>query len=199
MIPPVLEQSFRTPIVRTDFLKTGGPLKLNLGGAGEGFLSAKLDGFLTVDLRDTPETDIVCDVSWLPMIKDGSVSELYSSNVLEHFSHTDTVRVLSEWARVLKPEGRLWLSVPDLDATIRLYQLEGQVDWFNYLAWGDQAHPLNYHYINFSFPFLARKLIEAGFSDVKRVKSLPYGLRDASEHMDNHHGIRISLNVEATR
>lgn len=175
------------------------PIKLNLGGAGEGKASYRVPGFLTVDLRNEGDTDVVSDVSDLSMFKDSSVEEIYSSNVLEHFPHVDTVKVLKEWCRVLKPQGKLWLSVPDLMASMRLLQREGQTEWVTYLLYGDQLHPLNFHYINFSFGYLAQKVVEAGFSDIKRLEKLPYGVQDASEHRDNHLGQRISLNVEVTR
>jgi predicted SAM-dependent methyltransferase len=195
--PPVLEQPLKPAKALKDF-GTGG-IRLNLGGAGEGFLSGKIPGFLTVDLREVPETDILGDVRDLSMFTDGTVDEIYSSNVLEHFPHVDTINVLKEWCRVLKPGGKLWLSVPDFDATVKLYLKEGLVPWVKYLAWGDQAHPLNYHYINFTFGSLALDASKAGFRDIKRHQSLPFGIKDASEHRDNLHGIRISLNVEVIK
>ncbi len=196
MKPPVLEPL--TPAQALKDLGTGG-IRLNLGGAGEGFVNGKIPGFLTFDLRDTPETDIRGDVRDLSMFDDGAVDELYASNVLEHFPHVDTQKVLKEWCRVLKPGGKLWVSVPDFDATVKLYLKEGLVDWVKFLAWGDQAHPLNYHYINFTFASLALDAHKAGFQDIKRHVSLPFGMKDASEHKDNMHGIRISLNVEAIK
>jgi hypothetical protein len=175
------------------------PLRLNLGGAGEGYLSGKIPGFYIVDLRDTPDTDAISDISDLSWIQDEMVEEIYCSNALEHFPLTDTVRVLKEWHRVLKPSRKLWISVPDFDAAVRLYQTEGLCDWVKYLIWGDQQGPLNFHYINFTFPTLAAACVQAGFSDVRRVGSFPFGVRDASEHRDNKYKLPISLNVEVIR
>lgn len=177
-------------------MNSTGALRLNLGGCGEGFREGRLAGFLTVDLRDG--ADVQSNVKDLSMFKDQSVTEIYSSNVLEHFPHTETVQVLREWKRVLIPNGKLWLSVPDFDASVRLYLKEGLVDWVKYLVWGDQLHPLNFHYVNFTFATLAKACHDAGFYDIKRVRSLPFGLDDASEIEDSHYGIRVSLNVEVT-
>lgn len=172
------------------------PIRLNLGGAGEGFLSGRIKGYKTVDLREGPDTDIVSNVSDLRMFEDGSVDELYASNVLEHFPIHKTLEVLKEWRRVLRAGGTLRVSVPDFDACVQLYQKVGLTIWIQYLIWGDQKHELNYHYVNFTYATLAKLLNDAGFSDSKRVKS--FGLaNDASEHQDNRYGIRISLNVEA--
>lgn len=171
-------------------------MRLNLGGMGEGFMDGRIKGFLTVDLREG--ADIRANVSELSMFGDKTVEEIYSSNVLEHFPHNKTLYVLEEWHRILKPGGKLWLSVPDFDACVKLYLKEGLCKWAQYLIWGDQKHELNYHYINFTFANLAKLLVDAGFEDVKRLMELPQGVKDASTHRDNHHGIRISLNVEAT-
>jgi predicted SAM-dependent methyltransferase len=38
---------------------------------------------------------------------------VYASNLLEHFPESETIDVLLEWTRVLKPDGKLELVVPD--------------------------------------------------------------------------------------
>lgn len=174
-----------------------GALRLNLGGAGEGFRDAEVPGFKVVDLREG--ADFVCDAANLSSFKDGTVEEIYASNILEHFSLNRTVDVLKEWRRVLVKGGKLWLSVPDFDASVRVYLKCGLVPWVQYLIWGDQKHPLNYHYINFTWPILSHALYEAGFSDFKRLEQLPYGVKDASTLVDTREGLPISLNAEATK
>jgi Uncharacterized protein conserved in bacteria len=102
-------------------LPTDGPLCLNLGGAGEGFLSGRIPGFITVDLRDVDDTDIVSDISDLSWTGDGTVDQIYCSNALEHFPIHKTKDVLAEWHRVMKPGGKLFVSVPDFDANVKIY------------------------------------------------------------------------------
>lgn len=177
----------------------GEPLRLNLGGAGEGYLDGRIEGFKTVDLREGKNTDIVANVRDLSFCADKSVEDIYASNVLEHFPHGETLSVLKEWYRVLSVGGTLYVSVPDFDACVRLYQQMGLTPWLQYLIWGDQAHLLNYHYINFTCATLSKLLNDAGFSDIKRVLEFPFGNKDASIHRDNLMGIRISLNMEATK
>ena len=175
------------------------PLRLNLGGAGEGYLNGRIDGFKTVDLREGADTDIVANVRNLSFCADNSVHDIYASNVLEHFPHRETLSVLKEWYRVLEPQGKLWLSVPDFEASVRLFLRHGLIEWVTYLIWGDQQHELNYHYINFTEKSLSKLLVEAGFSEFKRVEHLPWGVLDASEHRDNHESLPISLNMEVTK
>lgn len=198
MIPPVLEKMPTTPKIKRPFPQ-GGPICLNLGGAGEGYISGKIPGFHILDLRDVEDTDIVGDISDLSFCADGTVDKIYCSNALEHFPHTDTVKVLSEWNRALKTGGKAYISVPDFDTVVKLYLKTGLTAWLKYHVWGDQAHPLNYHYVNFTFSSIADDLYNAGFSDVERVKSFPFGVKDASELVDTWTNTKISLNVVATK
>ncbi len=168
-------------------------IKLNLGGRG-----TKIPGFLTVDLSPEHDVDIKADVSKLPF-EDGSVSEIYSSHILEHFPHVKTNEVLKEWHRVLIPGGRIYIAVPDFHRTIELYNEVGLVPWVVNFLYGDQIYPLAFHYAPFTFGTLAKQLIDVGFSDVKRLGNMPYGLKDCSRLLSNLDMRPISLNVEARK
>jgi len=167
-------------------------LKLNIGGR-----DTKIDGFLCVDVH--PEADIKCDLSKLDGIDDGSVEEIYASHCLEHFSHTNTLGVLREWHRVLKPGGKMYVGVPDFDAAVTVYKKIGLSDFIRNLLWGDQGYGEAYHYTSFTFPTLAGACASVGFSDVKRIKEMPYGLLDCSTLQDNIMNIPLSLNIEARK
>lgn len=175
------------------------PIRLNLGGAGEGFLDGRLPGYLTMDLREGPDTDIVGDCSDLSRFESGSVEAIYASNILEHFSLQKTVDVLKGWHRVLKPEGKLYISVPDFDAAVKLYQKIGLTLWINYHLMGDQKHPLNYHYSLFTFASLGKALMDAGFSDVKRHTFFDFGTVDGSSNVNTVTHEPISINAEAIK
>ncbi len=176
----------------------GGPLRLNLGGAGEGFLDSKIKGFLTVDLRPVPETDIVADVSNLHVFGDATVDAIYASNVLEHFVLDKTVTVLREWRRVLKPKGKLYVSVPDFDVAVELYHRYGLTQWLKFHLWGDQKHALNFHYTCFTLATLSKDLTDAGFEEPKRCAKWPFECKDGSQNVDTIYHMQISLNMEAT-
>lgn len=174
-------------------------IRLNLGGAGEGFLDGRISGFLTVDLREGKDTDIVADAANLAMFEDASVEQIYASQILEHFQVDRTVDVLKEWFRVLKPGGKLFVSVPDFDFIVKTYQEDGLSRWLTYHLFGDQKHSLNYHYTCFSYPIMARHLYHAGFSDSKKVENWPFPVQDCSQAVCTSNGRKISLNVEATK
>lgn len=201
MTPSALRQSTEPVVdasrVNGNCLGVEGDIRLNLGGCGEGFLDSRIPGFLTMDLRDG--ADVVGDCSDLSRFADGSVSALYASNILEHWKIDDTVKILKEWRRVLKPNGKLYVSVPDFDAAVSLYQKIGLTKWIKYHLWGDQKHPLNYHYVCFTFASLAKDLYDAGFSDVKRVQFFNIGELDCSRSVNTLTKDPISLNVEACK
>lgn len=198
MIPPILDTPTPTAKIKRP-LPQDGPICLNLGGVGEGFVSGKIPGHVIVDLRDSEETDVISDISDLSWVQDRTVDSIYCSNALEHFQIHRTIEVLKEWYRVLKPGGKLYVSVPDFDAVVKLYQKFGLTRWVQYILWGDQKSPLNYHYVIFTLGTLSGLMIEAGFRDVKRVKEFPFGVKDASSHTDNYLNMPVSLNVEAIK
>ena len=68
-----------------------------------------------VDIRMTKVVDIIADVNYLPF-KNGCFDLIYSSHVIEHFSHIIVKMVLSEWIRVLKAGGQFEIRCPDLRA-----------------------------------------------------------------------------------
>lgn len=196
MLPPILDKKIVKP--RINSIPKEGPIRLNLGGIGDG-KSGYLDGFLVVDLQDHSKTDVIADCSDLSVFKDNSVDEIYASNILEHFKHLDSVKVLKEWHRILKPGSTCWISVPDMDANFRLYQRYGLVPWVVNIIWGDQYHPYAFHYVNFTFASLAKCVMDAGFSDIKRLTMMPFGLPDGAAHIDSHEGTPVSLNVRAIK
>lgn len=174
-------------------IANAGPLRLNLGGR-----THKIPGFLTVDLYDGDGVDVSADVAQLPF-ESNSVSEIYASHILEHFSHTRTVPVLSEWQRVLIPGGKLSVSVPDFDAMVTLYKMYGLTSFIRNMLYGDQGYALAYHYTAFNAGSLLKACHDAGFSSVKRIMEMPYGLSDCSSNVDTANQRPISVHVEAIK
>ncbi|GAH67829.1 unnamed protein product [marine sediment metagenome] len=90
--------------------------KLHLGCG-----NIKLDGFINIDIRQTPATDRVMDVSNLAEFSDNSVDMIYASHCLEHFSFRIVPDILCEWNRVLRKGGELVVRVPDFDILVNIY------------------------------------------------------------------------------
>jgi len=170
-------------------------IKLNLGCREK-----PIAGFTGMDCDPHRGVDIVGDISDLSRFKDGEVSEIYASHVLEHFPHPKTVDVLKEWARVLCKGGVLYVGVPDFKRAVELYLKHGMADWVVNFLWGDQGYKTAYHYAGFDFDRLKHLLRVAGFSEVSQVEEFPIGNPDDCSRMRcNTDGKFVSLNVVAIR
>lgn len=70
-------------------------------------------GFEAMDIVKRPGVKHVGDVSKPLPFKDGAFDVVYASHVLEHIAWYDSVRVVTEWARVLRKGGAMEIWVPD--------------------------------------------------------------------------------------
>jgi len=59
-----------------------------------------------------PHLEHVGSVDKVPY-PDNYFDEARACDVLEHFSYRDTLRVLKEWYRILKPGGKIYIQCPD--------------------------------------------------------------------------------------
>lgn len=169
-------------------------MKLNLGCHDR-----PKQGYINIDRDLYNGVDVVSDVSKLNY-PDSSCSEIYSSNILEHFSHTKTLDVLSEWYRLLRVGGVLKISVPDFDRAIEIYQQCGMADWVVNFLWGDQGYEGANHYCGFNEARLTKLLKQVGFSEVCRVETLPgCNALECSNNRSNMDGKLVSLNMVAIR
>jgi SAM-dependent methyltransferase len=187
MTPPALEQEIKTRV------SSAGGLRLNLGGRG-----TQINGFKTVDLSTEHDVDYRCDVSKLPMA-DGTVDEIYASQILEHFPHTRTLEVLKEWNRVLKTGGLITIGVPDFHRAVEIYKTHGLIQYVVNSLYGDQGYDLAFHYAPFTFARLSFLMDKSGFRDIKRIGAMPYGIRDCSALLFTEDKKPVSLNVQATK
>ena len=73
----------------------------------------KWDGWINVDLH-SDISDIKCDLKKLEIGSD-SADAVAAIHVLEHFYEYEVFDVLTEWKRVLKPNGKMILELPCMD------------------------------------------------------------------------------------
>jgi predicted SAM-dependent methyltransferase len=81
----------------------------------------------------------------------------YACHVLEHFAHDEVLGVLKSWARVLKSEGEIYISVPDIDRIVKIYfynwdhfQTKGNTPWIG-LVYRGQTDQYDFHKTGFNF------------------------------------------------
>ena len=88
------------------------PVRLNLG-CGDKIL----DGYVNVDVveaRSGKRPNVICDLRDLSAFESNYADEILAVHVIEHFWQWEVVDILKEWARVLKPGGKMILECPNL-------------------------------------------------------------------------------------
>ena len=170
--------------------------KLHIGG------KQKKEGWEILNANEGADVDHVCNAVDLSIFEDGTFSELYASHVLEHFDYARDLSVaLSEWHRVLSSNGKIYISVPDLDTLASMlcdkenYSLQDRYGVMRML-FGGHVDQYDFHQVGLNLEFLTAYLMEAGFENISRHQS--FGLfKDTSDMAFN--GVPISLNVTATK
>jgi len=84
-------------------------MRLHIGG------EITKDGWKILNISEKPGVDYIGDISDLSMFQDGSASDVYASHVFEHVKQAKALDTLKEIKRILKPGGKFYVSVPDLD------------------------------------------------------------------------------------
>lgn len=154
-------------------LVAAGPVRLNLG-AGD----VPLEGFTPVDRSLGTEVFPLQNA-------DESVSEIYASHVLEHFSHRKTAEVINDWVRALKPGGRIRIAVPDVRA-LGHHIVQGSNLPLTGFLYGAQVDENDYHKTGFDDSGLRWYMEKAGLVGIQRWAST---IKDCA-------ALPISLNLE---
>lgn len=138
--------------------------KLNLGCGNE-----HLEGYVNIDIQEP--CDVNMDIHDLKY-NDNSIEEIFSSHNLEHFPDSDVPLILREIYRVLEPNGKLRLIVPDLEYCVKEWLDTPELDenkWNFYLKriFGAQTNEGEYHKTGFTEQRIFNLLYGNGFSDIK--------------------------------
>ncbi len=142
------------------------PVKLNVGG---GDRLGKERGYVNIDLRKLPKTDLGATAVSLPF-SSGSVDEIVASDVFEHIGRHSTLAALREWHRVLRPKGILKIKTPNLRVLAQAY-VEGRIDLreFDRKVYGNQEgdDPANFHRSGTDRTTLEAILKSVGFREIR--------------------------------
>jgi hypothetical protein len=147
---------------KLDAMKAAGAVRLNVG-CGH-VIEAE---YLNVDSRRLPGVDVVADASAL-QFEPGSVAELYSSHLLEHFPLEQLRRVvLPHWLGLLRPGGILRAIVPDAEGMVAAYA-KGELSFehLREVTFGLQEYEGDFHFNMFSRGALKELLESVGLVDV---------------------------------
>jgi hypothetical protein len=149
-------------------------LKLNIGAG-----STRIEGWTPID------RDLGTEAYPLPY-EDNSVDEIRASHILEHFSFRDAIEAVKEWARVLKPGGRIRIAVPGFE---QISQMSGHDDKWMFYLMGGQTDENDFHRSVWDTGMLTRVMREARLENIQPFQS----------HINDTASLPCSLNLEATK
>ena len=133
-------------------MKTGAPIRLNLGCGGRpirDYINVDMDSLDQIRARYPSqlfEDDLIVaqyDLFNLPY-QANSVDEIRSEGLIEHLSFIDEPRFFNEVVRVLKPGGSLYLSTVDFEIAVKQW-LEAKDDWKDFYR-NDQDAIISQHW-----------------------------------------------------
>lgn len=174
--PPVL--ALNTPLARrrtrSAFADAPRPIKLEVGGL------VPRDGWIVTNVNAVTRNYLDATAPW--PLEDGSLSHVYSDNVVEHVTLQGARVWFAEAFRCLRPGGVIRLVTPDLrahvdkylagtapqgDPSAKVYEeigltVDHPIDWVR-IPIAEFGH---HHGYLWDFPTMAAELERAGFTDV---------------------------------
>lgn len=86
-----------------------------------------LPGWLNVDLLGRVPADVGLDMKKPLPFADASVDAIFTEHMVEHLTYTESLALVCECERVLRPGGVLRIVVPDFELYVRSYMGENEV------------------------------------------------------------------------
>ena len=177
---------------------------VHLGSGG-----LRIEGFLNLDADFAIDCDLVARSEHLKFAPN-SVGTIYASHLFEHVARGRIADVLANWFSVLRPGGKLYLCVPDLEALTRLYldslpqcatqDGRDRADLIARVIYGGQTDRYDFHFFGYSLATMRVWLEAAGFAMVQRFDRAAL---DIAPFKDCGYAcigdVLVSLNVEAVK
>ena len=167
-------------------------MKLHIGG------EEKKEGWKVLNIQQKDAVDFIGDITDLSQFEAGSIEEIYASHVVEHVAQKNVEKMFKGIHRVLKDNGKFYLSVPDMDILCRIF-IDPKAPFkvkFHVMRmmFGGQIDDFDFHYFGWNYQFMNEFLLKAGFKKIEKVKSFSL-FKDTSDFAP--YGPPISLNVIA--
>ena len=167
-------------------------MKLHIGG------EEKKEGWKILNIQQKPDVDFIGDITDLGQFEDNSIEEIYASHVVEHVAQKDVEKMFKGIHRVLKDNGKFYVSVPDMDLLCKIFidpKAPYNVKFYVMrVMFGGQIDEYDFHYFGWNIEFMKNFLTKAGFKKIERVKSFSL-FKDTSDLAP--FGPPISLNIIA--
>jgi len=152
--------------------------------------------FINVDARAMRHVHVVTRSPLLRAFPLGCADMIYACHVFEHLPFARQKAVLTRWLDILKPGGRVMISVPDFDKLVDRYLAnERNPRSIQEPLMGGQDYPGNFHFAIFTRSHLMALLDAAGFTEIAEW----HPRDEVSWPQDYSWADWISLNVCARR
>lgn len=164
-------------------------MKLNLGSgvncpAALNVVTTDYTGWKHIDICPLYYTTECYDISQGIRETDNSVETIYMGDFFEHLFRVKAKFVLQECFRVLQPNGKILISVPDMASVMPLWLVGGggiwrhnDLDRCSQLIWGEQDEQVksgnalpDSHFAGYTQDNLTDELKRAGFQKIERTK-----------------------------
>ena len=142
-------------------------MKLNLGS-----YTNPLPGYSNIDIEKWDDVDTILDLNKLPYpFASNSIEEIRAVDIIEHLGELTKVEIIKEWARILKPGGKLYIHTANATGIYAFASLQ-------------HAHCFMYNSFEPSYaqPYFEVEQIWLGFGDSKRMFKINKLLREISKY-----------------
>jgi predicted SAM-dependent methyltransferase len=116
--------------ILTNYLQQNQIRKLHIGC---GF--NMIDGWLNSDYQPYPTDTLRLDATKTFPIEDNQFDYIFSEHMIEHLEYVGGSSMLRESFRVLRKDGTMRVSTPDMPFLIDLYQQDKSVQQLEYIKW----------------------------------------------------------------
>ena len=178
--------------------------KLHLGCA-----NVRIENYINIDAVRLPEVDFQCNLNKLyDFFPENSISEIYICHALEHLPARFISLYLKQFYCILKVNGVLRISVPDIVKILTAARMkdwsDDEIELLQGVIGGGQDHRYNYHKAFFWAEYLKRKLERANFRNIEKYPLRPHftnqDIFDASNCAGfEPFGMGLSLNMKAEK
>jgi predicted SAM-dependent methyltransferase len=157
-------------------------MRLNLGSGINGYATINVisndhSDWKNIEIYEEYQADEHYDIGTGIREIDSSVEMIWLGDFFEHLTRVRAKFVAKECYRVLQPEGKLLISVPDMTKVIPKYlESDGLDDNITMLIWGqqDELYGKNClpdsHYAGYTENSLKKVFLDAGFTRMRRKK-----------------------------
>lgn len=105
---------------------------------------------------------------WDMPFEDNSIDAIVCFHALEHISKYQVMPTLAEFSRVLKPNGKLLILVPDLEYVLWSFLANPNPNWEMDMIFGLQSHEGEFHRTGYTKKILTDYLNEIGTLKIEK-------------------------------